>query len=222
MAKTYACSWVWRFSTSSFRLSTIATNSASKSFSRSRCSSVLRQSSTDIAARSSRFRRSYLRSRSLSCSLKLIWSQNFCNFSKFFHLQNVELHLPPQQRIFLVHQREPLSHQLILRLSFVSNHISAHDRPQLLLQLVRLLVDRLLLALQRVQLRLNVFRFFQLKFERLGRKFLIFSSLLTFTSVLGEIRSRMLKVCSGLLPLGGVVLAGLCSRGISSFGMVAL
>lgn len=32
----------------------------------------------------------------------------------------------------------------------------------------------------------------------------------------------MLKLCSGLFPLGGVVLAGLCSRGISSLGIDAL
>lgn len=32
----------------------------------------------------------------------------------------------------------------------------------------------------------------------------------------------MFNVCNGLRPLGGVALAGLCSRGNSSFGIVVL
>lgn len=66
---TYACSWLCKCCTSSFRLSTICTNSASSRASRSRCACDFRQSSTDNAARSSRFNRAYFVSKSFSCSL---------------------------------------------------------------------------------------------------------------------------------------------------------
>lgn len=69
---THACSWLCKCWTSSLRLSTIATNSANNRASRSRWASDFRQSSTDSAARSSRFNNAYFRSRSFSCSLQ--WS----------------------------------------------------------------------------------------------------------------------------------------------------
>lgn len=67
--KTYACSWLCKCCTSSFLLSTICTNSASSNASRSRCACDFLQSSTDNAARSSRFKRAYFVSKSFSCSL---------------------------------------------------------------------------------------------------------------------------------------------------------
>lgn len=70
LPSTYACSCECKLCTSSFRLSTIATSSASRSPSRSRCASDFLQSSTDKAARSSLFNNSYFRSRLFSCSLQ--------------------------------------------------------------------------------------------------------------------------------------------------------
>lgn len=69
--QTYACSWLCRCCTSSFLLSTIPTNSASKSASRSRCACDFRQSSTDRAARNSLLSRAYFVSKSFSCSLRM-------------------------------------------------------------------------------------------------------------------------------------------------------
>lgn len=101
--KTHACSWLWRCCTSSFRLSTMPTNSANKSASRSRCASVFRQSSTDNAARSSRFNSAYFVSKSFSCSLFFFWITTKMERlvrkrrqEVKLYLQNIQLHLSSQ------------------------------------------------------------------------------------------------------------------------------
>ena len=71
-------------------------------------------------------------------------------------LQNVELHLTPDEGVLLVDQCEPLLHQLLLALSSRSSVALLHQPAKFPLQNRRLLVDLGLLRLERFQFVGNV------------------------------------------------------------------